>query len=114
MLLAFYLATGQDAANIIEGSQGYTLAEVQNNDLYFSVTIPNIIIGTVGNGKDIEFVRKNLEALGCLEKRPAGENARRLAALAAAAVWCGELSLMAALTHPGELMSAHRKMERRK
>ena len=26
MLLAFYLATGQDAANIVEGSQGFTLA----------------------------------------------------------------------------------------
>jgi len=114
MLLAFYLATGQDAANIIEGSQGYTLAEAQNGDLYFSVTIPNIIVGSVGNGKDIEFVRNNLAELGCLEKRPAGENARRLAVLAAASVWCGELSLMAALTNPGELMAAHRKLERRK
>ncbi|HPR82591.1 MAG TPA: hypothetical protein PLD51_01920, partial [Pontiellaceae bacterium] len=40
MLLAFYLATGQDAANIIEGSQGVTQAEVRNGDLWFSVTIP--------------------------------------------------------------------------
>ena len=29
MLLAFYLATGQDAANIIEGSQGIVHAEVR-------------------------------------------------------------------------------------
>src|SRR5690606_6991675 len=30
MLLGFYLATGQDAANIVEGSQGITQAEDRN------------------------------------------------------------------------------------
>ena len=35
MLLAFYLATGQDAANIIEGSQGIVHAECADDDLYF-------------------------------------------------------------------------------
>ncbi len=112
MLLAFYLATGQDAANIIEGSQGMVHTEAQDDDLYFAVTIPNIIVGTVGNGKGLPFVQENLELLGCTENRPAGENARRLASIAAAAVWCGELSLMAALTNPGELMAAHKRMER--
>lgn len=112
MLLGLYLATGQDAANIIEGSQGITHAEMRGDDLYFSVTLPNIIVGTVGSGKDLEFVRENLEQLGCLEDRAPGENARRLAAIAAATVWCGELSLLAAQTNPGELMKAHLKMER--
>jgi len=51
MLLGFYLATGQDAANIVEGSQGLTMAEERDGDLYFSVTLPNIIVGTVGNGR---------------------------------------------------------------
>ena len=64
MLLAFYLATGQDAANIIEGSQGVVHAEVRGDDLYFSCTIPNLIVGTVGNGKGIAFVAENLEKLG--------------------------------------------------
>lgn len=114
MLLAFYLATGQDAANIVEGSQGFTHVENRDGDLYFSVTLPNLIVGTVGNGKDLAFVRENLDALGCTvsDAKP-GENARRLAALAAAAVWCGELSLMAAQTNPGELMKTHLTMERR-
>lgn len=112
MLLAFYLATGQDAANIIEGSQGITQAEVRNGDLWFSVTIPNLIVGTVGNGKGLPFVEEALEKLGCKAKRESGANARRLALIGAAAVLCGELSLMAALTNPGELMTAHRKLER--
>jgi hydroxymethylglutaryl-CoA reductase (NADPH) len=113
MLLAFYLATGQDAANIVEGSQGITYAEMRGTDLYFSVTLPNIIVGTIGSGKNLDFVRTNLELLGCLEQRPTGKNARRLAAITAATVLCGELSLLAALTNPGELMHTHHELERK-
>lgn len=112
MLLGFYLATGQDAANIVEGSQGITQAEVRGGNLWFSVTLPNLIVGTVGNGKGLPFVEEVLAKLGCREDRKAGANARRLALICAAAVLCGELSLMAALTNPGELMAAHRKLER--
>lgn len=112
MLLGFYLATGQDAANIIEGSQGMTYAELQGDDLYFSVTLPNIIVGAVGSGKEHDFVRENLRLLGCLEEREPGQNARRLAVIAAATVLCGELSLLAAQTNPGELMKSHLKLER--
>ncbi|OQA27164.1 MAG: Hydroxymethylglutaryl-coenzyme A reductase [Verrucomicrobia bacterium ADurb.Bin345] len=113
MLLGFYLATGQDAANIIEGSQGFTFAEVRHKALYFSVTLPNIIVGTVGAGKNLAFVQENLKRLGCLEEREPGDNARRLAVICAAAVLCGELSLLAAQTNAGELMKAHKKMERK-
>ncbi len=112
MLLALYLATGQDAANIIEGSQGYTLAEVREGDLYFSVTLPNVIVGTVGNGKGLPFVEENLRDLGCRAPVEPGRNARRLAAIVGATVLCGELSLLAAQTVPGELMRAHRRLER--
>jgi len=112
MLLGFYLATGQDAANIVEGSQGMVHAEVRGEDLYFSVTLPNIIVGTIGNGKELEFVRKNLEMMGCLEPRSPGANGRRLAVIAAATVLCGELSLLAAQTNPGELMESHIQFER--
>ncbi len=112
ILLATYLATGQDAANIIEGSQAFTLAEAIGEDLLFSVTLPNLIVGTVGNGKDLPFVEETLQELGCRAERPTGQNAQRLAALIAGAVLCGELSLLAALTNPGELMRAHKKLER--
>lgn len=114
MLLGFYLATGQDAANIIEGSQGFVYAEVRGQDLYFTVTLPNVIVGTIGSGKTFDFVRENLRLLGCLEEREAGQNGRRLAIIAAATVLCGELSLLAAQTNPGELMKSHVKLERKK
>lgn len=112
MLLGFYLATGQDAANIVEGSQGVTMAEDRDGDLYFSCTLPNLIVGTVGNGKGLGFVETNLARLGCRADRAPGENARRLAVIAAATVLCGELSLLAAQTNPGELMRAHIQLER--
>ncbi|SIO04242.1 3-hydroxy-3-methylglutaryl-coenzyme A reductase [Sulfurivirga caldicuralii] len=115
MLLAFYLATGQDAANIVEGSQCIDHAEVHDNgDLYFSTTLPNLIVGTVGNGKGLDFVQENLARMGCTDPDALpGENARRLAGICAATVLCGELSLLAAQTNPGELMAAHLKLERK-
>jgi len=112
MLLGFYLATGQDAANIIEGSQGIVHTEIRNDDLYFSVTLPNLIVGAIGSGKTLAFVQENLRLLGCIEKREPGYNARRLAIIAASAVLCGELSLLAAQTNQGELMRSHLKLER--
>lgn len=113
MLLGFYLATGQDAANIVEGSQGIVHAEMRGEELYFSVTLPNLIVGAVGNGKTLDFVQENLRLLGCVEKREPGYNARRLAIIAAATVLCGELSLLAAQTNQGELMQSHLKLERK-
>lgn len=113
MLLGFYLATGQDAANIVEGSQGLTQVEaLADGSVRFSCTLPHLIVGSVGNGKGLEFVEENLTALGCKEEREPGENARRLAACCAAIVWCGELSLLAAQTNPGELMATHVAIER--
>jgi hydroxymethylglutaryl-CoA reductase (NADPH) len=107
ILLATYLATGQDAANIVEGSQGITYTNVtENGDLYFSVYLPNLIVGTVGNGKHLDFVNINLERMKC------SNNSEKLAGIIAAATLCSELSLLAAQTNVGELMKAHEIHER--
>lgn len=120
LLYALYLATGQDVANIVEGSQGFTFAELRNENLYFSVTLPNIIVGTVGNGKHYDFVQNYLAQCGChqlfdptADDIIQGKNARRLAIITASTVLCGELSLMAAQTNRGELMRAHEHYERK-
>ncbi len=111
ILYAVYLATGQDVANIVEGSQGIVHTEMRGDDLYFSVTIPNIIVGTVGNGKHLKAVVENLKVMGCYDLPP-GMSARRLAIIVAATVLCGEISLLAAQTNYGELMKAHVDFER--
>ncbi len=116
MLLAVYLATGQDAANIVEGSQGVTNASVDacSGDLIFSVTLPNIIVGVVGNGKGLSYVENNLKLMGCFYEKDDeyGLKSRRLARIIAGVVLCGELSLLAAQTNLGELVNSHMKIER--
>jgi hydroxymethylglutaryl-CoA reductase (NADPH) len=109
MLLAFYLATGQDAANIIEGSQGMTYGYLNSDDDFvFSVTMPNLIIGSIGNGKHHDFVKERLNSMGC-----EGDGAsKRLAGIAAATSLCGELSLLAALCDHKELVESHMRLER--
>jgi hydroxymethylglutaryl-CoA reductase (NADPH) len=107
MLLATYLATGQDAANIVEGSQGITHLEVKKDALYMSVNIPNIIVGTVGHGKTTFAERFKL--MGC-EGPHASE---KLAMIIGGVVLAGELSLLAALTNQHELVKSHQAFERR-
>ncbi|MDO0930186.1 hypothetical protein QQY66_00020 [Streptomyces sp. DG2A-72] len=70
----------------MEGSQGVVMAEDRGGDLYFSCTLPNLIVGSVGNGKGLAFVETNLTGSAAGPKRAPGENARRLAVIAAATV----------------------------
>lgn len=116
MLAALYLPLGQDVANIVEGSQGITYCEVNSDgDLYFSVSLPNIICGCVGNGKNFGFVRENLKTIGCISDNGIliDGASKRMAAIIGAVVWCGELSLMAALTNQDELVKSHLVLERK-
>ena len=108
MLLAFYLATGQDGANIVEGSQGITHLEVKNEGLYVSVSLPNIIVGSIGHGKDAIDAASHLKALDVSGL----EGSQKLAQIAAGLVLCGELSLLAALSNPQELTKSHQRIER--
>ncbi len=106
MLLGFYMATGQDAANIVEGSQGITHAEVKDGDLYFSVNLPNVIMGTLGHGK--EAFQARFEAMDIT----GDHGAEKLALIAGGIVFAGELSLLAALTNQHELVKSHTHYER--
>lgn len=115
MLAALYLPLGQDVANIVEGSQGITYCEVNSDgDLYFSVSLPNIICGCVGNGKDLDFVKENFKTIGCIGSDETLINgaSKRMAAIIGAVVLCGELSLMSALTNQDELVRSHLVLER--
>lgn len=114
MLLALYLATGQDAANIVEGSQSLTYAHVEEatGALHFSVTLPNLIIGTVGGMKQLPHFQEAFEKMGCRPTDIPGNAAKRFAECTGACVLAGELSLLAAQTNPGELVRTHMVLER--
>ena len=64
-LAALYLACGQDVACVAESAVGVTRFEViERGDLYASVTLPNIMVGTVGGGTQLPSQRACLEILG--------------------------------------------------
>ena len=115
MLAGMFLPLGQDIANIVEGSQGITYCNLTDDgDLYFSVNLPNIICGCVGNGKNLDFVVENLKMIGCRdgEGKVIEQASERMAGIIGAVVLCGELSLMSALTNQDELVKSHLALER--
>lgn len=110
IVAAIFLATGQDMAHVVEGSLGITTAETLKNDsLYFSVYLPDLMIGTVGGGTGLSTQKEALGILG-LGKGKKGE-ALEFATIIGAATLCGELSLVAALSS-GDLVKAHEALGR--
>jgi len=93
MIAAIYIATGQDVACVHEASTGITVAELtQAGDLYMSVTLPNLIIATVGGGTGKGTQRECLELMDCFG---AGK-VNKLAEIIAATVLAGEISIAGA------------------
>ncbi len=110
---AIFLATGQDEAQITEGSHGITLAEVTpEGDLYISITMPSLEIGTVGGGTRVPTQREALSIMGVAGGGdPPGTNAKKFAEIVAGAVLAGELSLLAAIAAK-HLAKAHKELGR--
>ena len=93
-ITAIFIATGQDAANVAESSAAFVYAELRdNNDYYFSITIPSLIVATYGGGTGLATQRECLEMLDCYGKG----KVRKFAEIVAATVLCGELSLGSAI-----------------
>lgn len=108
-LCALFMATGQDVACVAEAAVGITRMEVtETGGLYASVTLPNLVVGTVGGGTALPTQKECLELMGC-----AGSgNARKFAEICGALVLSGELSIAAALS-AGHFASAHQKFGRK-
>ncbi len=112
IVAAIFLATGQDAAQIVESSLTYTWTELRGGDLYISVTMPSLEVATVGGGTRLPAQREALSLLGVAGGgSPPGTNALKLAEIVGATVLAGELNLLAAQA-AGHLASAHRKYGR--
>lgn len=107
MIAAIFLATGQDAAHVSEGSIGITTAEDRDGDLYFSVNMPDVPIATVGGGTSLATASEGLNILGV----KGNGGARKFAEIVISTVLAGELSLLGALA-AGHLARAHQKLAR--
>jgi len=108
-LAALFIATGQDAATVSEAAVGITRFEQDGDDLYAAVTLPNLIVGTVGGGTGLPTQAACLDLLGL---RGTGQ-ARALAEVCAGLSLAGELSIIAALA-TGTFAKAHQKLARGK
>jgi hydroxymethylglutaryl-CoA reductase (NADPH) len=112
VVAAAFLATGQDAAQVVEGSNAITTADVRDGDLYASVTLASLEVGTVGGGTGLPTQAAALDALGVRGGGdPPGTNADALAEVIAAGALAGELSLLGALAS-SHLASAHEELGR--
>ncbi|NLI74180.1 MAG: hydroxymethylglutaryl-CoA reductase (NADPH) [Euryarchaeota archaeon] len=107
MLAAVYIATGQDPAQVAEGSMGMTTAELVGGDLYMSVRLPAIEVGTVGGGTRLPAQREALAMIDCL----GDGKAVKFAEIIGAIVLAGELSTLCAQS-AGQLGEAHARLGR--
>ena len=107
MVAALYIATGQDPAQVVGGSMAVTSCEDVDGDLYISVRMPAVEVGTVGGGTRLPCQREALQMIGCL----GDGKSRKLAEIVSVTVLAGELSTLAAQA-AGQLGSAHAALGR--
>jgi hydroxymethylglutaryl-CoA reductase (NADPH) len=107
-LAAMFLATGQDVACVAEASNGITRMEVlPNDDLYISVSLPSLVVGTIGGGTWLPTQKECLDVLGC----SGPVSAKKLAEIMAANILGGELSIAAAMASH-DFTRAHKNLGR--
>jgi len=94
-LAAMFIAMGQDVANLAESTAGFLHSEVtEDGSLYGTITLPSLIVGTVGGGTGLPTQRDCLEMIGCY----GSGKAKKLAEIIAGVVLAGEISLAAAIS----------------
>lgn len=109
VVAAFFLATGQDMAHVVEASQVTTSFEQDNDGLYVAVDMPNINLGTVGGGTWLE-AQKEARTLIFPDREL---SSLELSEVLAVAVLAAEISGMAALSSK-TLAKAHKDFARSK
>ena len=107
-LAALYLALGQDVACVAENAIGIATYEKRGDDLYATLSMPSLTVGTVGGATRLNAQRANLELVGCAE----GEHSsRKLAEIICASALALEISLAGAIVS-NEFAEAHAKFGR--
>jgi hydroxymethylglutaryl-CoA reductase (NADPH) len=106
-LAALYLATGQDVACVSESAIGVTRMELRDKNLFVAVTLPSLVLGTIGGGTGLPTQSVGLRILGL-----AGTgHAAALAEVATCLCLAGEVSIIAALSS-GQFTRAHQSLAR--
>ncbi|MEM1449473.1 MAG: hypothetical protein AAGI22_10175 [Planctomycetota bacterium] len=107
-IAAVFLACGQDVAYVTECATGLLDFDVtKGGDLHASLTLPTMLVGTVGGGSGQGTAAEALAIMGC---EGAGK-ARTLAEIVAGTVLAGDLSLVAAFASH-EFVASHERLGR--
>ena len=107
-LAAMFIATGQDAGNVAESHAAIVYSQLQpDGDLYWSITIPSLIVATYGGGTGLPTQRECLNILGCY----GNGKADKLAEICAGVALAGDLSLSSAILR-GDWVSSHDRLGR--
>ena len=113
-IAALFLACGQDAACVSEASVGVTRLEITaEGDLYCGITLPNLIVGTIGGGTRLPTARDCLRIMRCEGSIEGKEQAAKLAEIVAAVSLAGEISIVGAIC-AGHFAGAHERLGRPK
>lgn len=114
-LAAFFIATGQDPAHVVEGSLGVTCIEQRGPEsVYVSVYMPDVPLGAIGGGTQLATQREALAMMGIqVDPDRPGAAVQKLAEIVGGVVLASELSLMAAFTS-NDLARAHERLSRGK
>ena len=107
-LAAFYIATGQDPAHVVGGSEASVTFEEDGDGLYAALTLPTISVGSVGGGT---WLPKQTQARSLILSGQSSVSSTILALCAGVAALAGEISGLSALTNQS-LASAHQKLAR--
>ncbi len=107
-LAALFVATGQDVANVAESHAGIVYSQpLDSGDYYWSITLPALIVATVGGGTGLATQQECLRLLGC----SGPGTVLRFAEICAAVVLAGEVSLSSAVL-AGDWVSSHERYGR--
>ncbi len=94
IVAALFLATGQDAAHVVEGSLATTTVEQADDGLRVFVRLPAVMVGVRGGGTTLPAQKQCLDLL--MRDRTTLPSRQQLAESIGAAVLAGEVSLLAA------------------
>lgn len=108
-IAGIFASTGQDLACIHESSTGILQMEKTTEGLYVSLSLPNLVVGTVGGGTHLPAFTKILELMQCKGK----QKAERFAKLISGFALSLEISTLAAIVS-GQFVRAHQKLGRNK
>ncbi len=109
-LTALFIACGQDVACISESFVGLTRMELTSDgNLYASLSLPSLMVGTVGGGTGLPTQNEALQMMDCA----GAKKVRKFAEICCAVALTGEISIAAAMS-VDHFTQAHQSLGRKK